>query len=709
MAAVPFSLLSLLIPVLIVCGFLLVQPLFECTSDDACLRRDATRLNEFTRDVASLRRDATTPTPSSDFPRNSHTYVVCNGFSNQLLSHSGNIAFAVASELSVSIPDAYITNGEQNMRSDGRLLAVTPSLANHTKLSSIFDVAHLLHVVESFGIRARLVPYTEQMHGHLTCDWIKMVARSDPQVVQKVLDAFVPNSYLQVVVDDVRDALPEQTSCLHHRDGPDWHAHCAEWEAIPDGIWRHNCLMDGGGALVDEIWNRVSLVSSADVARRPSLYYVGDHEPPPSLTQVFQVNTHSQVVPELAGRQRAAQHLADGVDLLSLLSSATCPTAFRDVCAAVDFFVCSSMSQFVGNSVSTWSALQIARRNAMATWYNSRSIPLANFLRSYSVPVVYTYTEMSSPAGRFMLMSSITSCWTHLPDSHIHILYHGNEDGIFRSWLVRRGVTVHDHRPVWMESIKDMFESGDPRPSHSFGTWGNFLGTWQRIDIPLFLQTEYVLYMDCDTVVASPFSLADFGAKLTKSIAFSSEWDEHAGPADAGVALLNLPYLRRTHRDFVTFIEGHRYDSMFTIQRDGNEIRCPNNWGAFLEFYNTSVELLAKNFDAKSYSRGTKDVKIFHFHGAKPHDFFGHLLGKNCHPAFEFMCLDFKSQPMTCKALREFAVHLHQAKVLTEYCHAVFEEKKEGEACMEYFTAAATEVSGSWRDRCKRNVPARTV
>jgi len=229
-----------------------------------------------------------------------------------------------------------------------------------------------------------------------------------------------------------------------------------------------------------------------------------------------------------------------------------------------------------------------------------------------------------------------------------------------------------------------------------------------RMDIPLFLQAEYVLYMDCDTVVASPFTLADFGAKLTKSIAFSAELDEHAGLADAGVALLNIPHLRRTYSDFVTFIEGHRHDGMFTIQRDGRVSVCPSDWGAFLEFYNASFELLSTNFDTKSYSRGTNDVKIFHFHGAKPHDFLSHLLGKNCHPAFKFMCVDFWSQPTTCKALREFAVHLHQARAIPEYCHAVFEER-EGEACMEYFTAAATEGSGSWRAPCKRNVPARTV
>jgi hypothetical protein len=46
-----------------------------------------------------------------------------------------------------------------------------------------------------------------------------------------------------------------------------------------------------------------------------------------------------------------------------------------DLKALIDFFVCRGIDTFNGNSVSTFSVLQIASRHGVSNWYNSQSIP----------------------------------------------------------------------------------------------------------------------------------------------------------------------------------------------------------------------------------------------------------------------------------------------------------------------------------------------
>ena len=195
--------------------------------------------------------------------------------------------------------------------------------------------------------------------------------------------------------------------------------------------------------------------------------------------------------------------------------------------------------------MSTFSALQIAQRFGEATWYNSRSIPLANVLKAYAMPIAYTYTEESAETGKFMLMTSILSVKLHNPNCPIHILYHGSSDTTFQAWLKENSVIVHFHTPTWIPLIMSMFIHGDIKKSHLFHHVGNYIGTWQRIDIPLYIKAEYVLLIDCDTIVSAPFTHTDFGLEMTKSISFSAEGNEDLDePWNAGVALLNLPYLR---------------------------------------------------------------------------------------------------------------------------------------------------------------------
>ena len=106
---------------------------------------------------------------------------------------------------------------------------------------------------------------------------------------------------------------------------------------------------------------------------------------------------------------------------------------------------------------------------------------------------MYTYTELSAAAGKYLLKASLSSVKKHMPLSKIHVLYHGRDDTEFQTWLENNGAILHRHDPDWRSSIEEMRLKGDPKKSHLFLHVGNYFGTWQRIDIPQFVDAEYCL------------------------------------------------------------------------------------------------------------------------------------------------------------------------------------------------------------------------
>jgi len=645
--------------------------------------------------TASKKKDAAKSWLSAEWLKvamdSSHTYTVCNGLGNQLLAHAGNIAYAITHKKNLLIPNAYIVNGAQTMHNvNNRLMDVTPSNSEYAKLSDIFDTDALIEFIESFGITAALVPYRDETHESLECSWMKVMSNANPVIATKVLAEFKPSALIGRIVDTVQAGLDDENAvCVHHRDGEDWKAHCSSWETIPDGVWRHNCMNDPGRTLAEDVHSRI-----LPGEKLPPIFYVGDHNPPPDLEKFgFPVVTRSQII---IGANHLAKQDYDGFNNLApsddsvLLGSQKlkeilsnqdrpCPPSFRDICAVVDFLACSSMKHFVGNSVSTWSALQIAQRFGEATWYNSRSVPLGNTFRAYTIPIVYTYTEQSAETGKFMLMTSIQSCKLHNPNSPIHVLYHGTSDKLFLAWLEENFVIVHAHKPAWIPLVTSMFQHGNVKKSHLFEHIGNYIGTWQRIDIPLYINAEYVLLLDCDTVVAAPFTYADFGLEMTKSIAFSAEMTEDSDePWNAGVALLNIPYLRETYDDFLEFIGEHKDNSPFNVEMKGGwVIEAPSDQGAYLAFYADTKKFMDRKFNVKPYYTHTPPsvAKIIHYHGAKPHDYVGKWLGRECSPAVRFLCeRKEKDMPNLCWSLKSFAdaIVMDGGLLLKDYCKSAF-------------------------------------
>jgi lipopolysaccharide biosynthesis glycosyltransferase len=248
-------------------------------------------------------------------------------------------------------------------------------------------------------------------------------------------------------------------------------------------------------------------------------------------------------------------------------------------------------------------------------------------------------------------------------------------------------VIVHNHDPIWRPSIEQMRQNGNSGASNLFLHPGNYFGTWQRIDIPLFVDSEYCLLLDSDTIIKRPFTLADFGSNLTRSIAMSAEGDKYdPRPWNAGVMLMNIPYLRKTQTNFVSFIMEHVNNASFPHP-------APSDQGAYLSYYKDSVTFLDTKFNFKPYwyvsDEEYHESLIIHFHGAKPHDYLMYIMGEQCDDAIQKLCEDGYQIIFLCQSLREFARSVNHIN----YCASSFPGQYEKEAlCIVVFETIATEA-----------------
>ena len=615
------------------------------------------------------------------------SYNICNGFSNQLLYHAAAIANAASEGFDVvEIPDHYILFGVQTSYWQN----ILPAKNNTLPFGHMFDQEFFLSTIQNAtGLEARLVDMTLQPNA-TACKGMDIFNPRNSALVAKIVAGFRPSKCMNEIIDLILQELNFSISdgvCLHHRDGQDWHDHCKRWHDIYyyDHVYRGNCLAEYDQDTLHAIQYRG--------LHKPGrwLFYAGDHAIPSELVNATtqtdgsgqslltgaisrpeilrRAHINSTLIRLLAAHEKMVENQY-GIPKIADMNSIT----NRDFWSFLDFFVCRRLPTFIGNSVSSFSAIQIALRQT-AYWYNSQYIPLSDIWHVYQFPIVYTYTELSAIQGKFLLQASIESVHSLMPDNQIHILYHTDSqspDTIFRSWLKDRGVIIHDHNPSWIRDIERMRKTGNRTSSHLFQHAGNYLGTWQRIDVPHFIESEYALLLDADTVLHRPFIIKDFGPNLTHSIAMSSELTKTKTPSNAGVMLMNIPNLRKSYNAFLKFILDHSE----TKGHFGHA--SPSDQGAYLTFYNTTIQFLPYTFNTKPYFELPSDpnkirFKIFHFHGPKPHDYLNRLLfGKSCDVAFDFLCIRTLEQTPNalCRGLTLFARATLAVDNSLAYCDA---------------------------------------
>lgn len=303
----------------------------------------------------------------------------------------------------------------------------------------------------------------------------------------------------------------------------------------------------------------------------------------------------------------------------------------REELAMLEYDLALASKKFIGNSVSTFSALIIMERQMQSQWasyYNMGDIPLAEFLPFYALPWVFTYNG-DSPEYDYMLKAAVISARVN-GNLKPYCIYNGSDKDDIFAWLVSNGVHVIIHKPRWtgrVAEIADAVKSLEKK-SPLYISKQKITGTLQRMDIPIIRELSehnYVLFTDADTFFLRPLSLQTFSKVIPKTLAMSFEMDD-AFPCNAGVMLMNLPGLRESHRLLVEFT--------FSNPSLHFGPYGPLDQGALNQFYQFSMNhtcALDERFNAKPYKNGNlTDPYIIHFHGPKPHDYLMWLKTKRC-------------------------------------------------------------------------------
>ena len=638
------------------------------------------------------------------------SFTLCNGFSNQVIILLSNIGLltTISNDKALKIPDDFLASGTPRKASNQKVMEIAKKSVHLAKLFAPDDISR----ITNYSLEVASV------NKNLSCyDWLNQLQISDPTIVYDILRRIKPSTkILQMIDSKIGLSNLENTICFHHRDGQDWHDHCQQWENINDGAWRGNCREPYNKKIGALLSIRIASNWNGNNKSDMVLYYVGDHKPP--ISELLKIGfrkiiTHEDLLGKDGDKTFFKEVFGDANKLTRRIENNK--EVYQNVRRVLDYLVCSKLKRFVGNSVSIFSALQISMRNGYASWYNSHYIPIGGII---NIPIVFTYTEGSALVGQVLLKVSILSVRRHLGKSQqIHILYHElYNDLFFKSWLKLQGVILHAH--IIKQEIQEIFEvyrrNGDQTSSHLFSHGGNYLGTWQRIDIPDFIEAEYCMYLDADTLVISKFTFASFTNlinTLNFTIAFALEREEFPKmPWNAGVALMNVPKLRESKKKFLEFI----------LQGSNVKRSAPSDQGAYIDFYNPV--LLEKSFNIKPYfSKFDMNTKIIHFHGLKPHEWLNVLIGERVSPTFKDLVgivfpiktkrrknkkrkLMYHSKKIMsakktlCFSLLEFSKTLKVGSILTTYCKSSFQDLYKVKICenffdqIHYLTDCATQI-----------------
>eukprot|EP01026_Neomeris_dumetosa_P027887 TRINITY_DN22636_c0_g1_i1.p1 TRINITY_DN22636_c0_g1~~TRINITY_DN22636_c0_g1_i1.p1 ORF type:complete len:549 (+),score=41.53 TRINITY_DN22636_c0_g1_i1:37-1647(+) len=175
---------------------------------------------------------------------------------------------------------------------------------------------------------------------------------------------------------------------VHARAERDWVDHCKTWEHIPDGVVRDNCMNN-----TESIGQQLSL-KKVD-SGIPLYVAIQSSQAEPRLLQRIIQNI----------KFYGYRHTLLKEDIAQDQAMWNLP---REIGALVDFYVAMQAEKFIGNSVSSFSALILLERQFQDKWssyYNSGNIPMSVFLPFYKIPwVFYSKCEDPEKVERFVFM-----------------------------------------------------------------------------------------------------------------------------------------------------------------------------------------------------------------------------------------------------------------------------------------------------------------
>ncbi|GBF93895.1 hypothetical protein Rsub_06894 [Raphidocelis subcapitata] len=320
--------------------------------------------------------------------RASHTQVrtlsfsVCNGFANQRLSLVFGLVIAKQLGRVVVLPQMLL-NGMQTS-DENREASDTPS---STPFEEFYDLQALRAALAPFHMRllthvqgAALPPSRSsanvtlagskpiesvvdhfalhQNRDHISMDCPALylatgVVQAESKFIRAVLMGLRPSHTVEGYIRAAVERLGT-FNFLHLRIERDWQAHCKRWAALSamDGVVRDNCFNH-----------------TIDVHRAMTAMGFDRHVP------VYIGSQWEQVRPRLVAESLSGMAAA-GFTPIRSRSADSLP---RELAALVDFELAMRAERFLGNSVSSFSALVILERHYRGLWagyYNGGDIPL---------------------------------------------------------------------------------------------------------------------------------------------------------------------------------------------------------------------------------------------------------------------------------------------------------------------------------------------
>ncbi|GBF98874.1 hypothetical protein Rsub_11478 [Raphidocelis subcapitata] len=569
------------------------------------------------------------------------SFEVCNGFANQRLALIYGLVIAKQLGRAAELP-ALLLDGTQTSARD-RLAADAP--AGAAAFEEFYDAHVLRAAVAPFGVtlltadeaaarppaRSRAAAALASVrpvddiawhfsrhraveHLALDCPLFRLspsMMMAEHEFVLAVLAGLRPAPAVQPHVTQALGRLAGRPfNFVHLRMERDWQAHCERWTALTavDGVVRDNCF------------NNTLTVhrAMASMGFDPG-------------TPVYVAAHWDGADPALAADVLAAMAAA-GYTAVQGRPGEALP---RELRALVEFEVALRAERFLGNSVSTFSALAILQRRGAGRWaghYNGGDIPLVQVLPLFPTPWVFTFNSWSQ-GYEPMLKAAVNSA---LRQGFIapHCIFAGDGGAPIARWMEARGVAVIRHDPAWRDALVARARgraAANLRESHLFASERSIVGTWQRIDmpiVPVLDQYTHVLFTDTDVLFRRPFSFHEVPRPLPRAVGMGPEMVD-AFPYNAGVMVANLPRLRESYGDFLAFILSNQHGLTFPGYGPGDQ-------GAYNAFYEAEVRAwrLPDKFNAKPYHAAVparvSDVAIVHFHGPKPMDYLTYAATGEC-------------------------------------------------------------------------------
>ena len=406
-------------------------------------------------------------------------------------------------------------------------------------------------------------------------------------------------------------------TALHLRVESDWTQHCQRWESNSSIPVRDNCLTN-----TDRL-DRVFAIEG--VEERHALYVATEEVGELSSTRGLRNLAHYPL-------ESKSTLFPDGGRGLWFVTH-------RELSAFHDLLVCEAAGLFVGNSVSTFSAYlelkrERRRRGRADFHYNGGNIPLQAVLfgREWETAArrtlkwVFTINGDASPTFVEAALVAVASARNNT--KLVPICVHLGPLGHVAMALQQAGVRVIQHEPRWGPFILEAARnSGDHmRFSTNFLQTNMMLSTFMRFDIPIMgFVDEFVLYADVDVLFLSDISLADF-APLPAFYAVGTEMVDDPEPngiafGNAGVMLLNIDAMRRTHDAFISWTFA---DANIKQALDFHEYG-PLDQGAYNAHYQGRFDVhRAPSFNWKPYWGYQPGAKMVHFHGPKVREYLSH-------------------------------------------------------------------------------------